>query len=60
MAYPCTSRHISERHDGTFVVVQVSHEIDRHGDRQDYSDDISVHDTAGGAFTASRAMDKFS
>jgi hypothetical protein len=59
MAYPCTSRHISERVNGKFAVVQVTHTIDRHGDRQDDTDDLSIHDSQGAAWAACARSDVF-
>lgn len=59
MAYPCTSRHISERGDGTFAVVSTLHTIDRHGERQDDSDEV-VYTSRDAAWAAAGRGEVFS
>lgn len=59
MAYPRISRYIQSRANGTFAVVHVSHEIDRHGDRQDYTHEVGVRATQAEAFTLAAKSDIF-
>lgn len=59
MPYPSKSRHIQERVNGSWAVVQVTHEIDRRGDKQNYIDDLSVHDSRDAAWAACARSDVF-